>query len=47
MGPSEMKQIGAWLDRGVQAARAGDEGALEKIAGEVRELTGRFPAPGL
>jgi glycine hydroxymethyltransferase len=47
MGPSEMKQIGAWLDRGVQAARGGDEAALEKIAGEVRELTGRFPAPGL
>jgi glycine hydroxymethyltransferase len=47
MGPSEMKQIAAWLDRGVQAARSGDEGALEKIAGEVRELTGRFPAPGL
>jgi len=47
MGPSEMKQIAAWLDRGVQAARAADEGALEKIAGEVRELTGRFPAPGL
>ena len=47
MGPAEMRQIGAWLDRGVQAARASDEGALEKIAGEVRELTGRFPAPGL
>jgi glycine hydroxymethyltransferase len=47
MGPSEMKHIAAWLDRGVQAARSGDEGALEKIAGEVRELTGRFPAPGL
>ena len=47
MGPSEMKQIAAWLDRGVQAARSGDEGALEKIAGEVREVTGRFPAPGL
>jgi len=47
MGPSEMKQIATWLDRGVQAARSGDEGALEKIAGEVRELTGRFPAPGL
>jgi glycine hydroxymethyltransferase len=47
MGPSEMKQIAAWLDRGVQAARSGDDGALETIAGEVRELTGRFPAPGL
>jgi glycine hydroxymethyltransferase len=47
MGPSEMKQIAAWLDRGVQAARTGDEAALDKIAGEVRELTGRFAAPGL
>jgi glycine hydroxymethyltransferase len=47
MGPAEMKQIGAWLDRGISAARSGDEAALERIAGEVRELTGRFPAPGL
>ena len=47
MGPSEMKQIAAWLDRGVIAARSGDEAALAAIAGEVRELTGRFPAPGL
>jgi glycine hydroxymethyltransferase len=47
MGPAEMKLIAAWLDRGVQAARAGDESALETIAGEVREVTGRFPAPGL
>jgi glycine hydroxymethyltransferase len=47
MGPAEMKLIGGWLDRGVQAARSGDEAALEKIAGEVREVTGRFPAPGL
>src|SRR4051812_26583190 len=43
MGPSEMKLIAGWLDRGVQAARAGDEGAIEKIAAEVREVTGRFP----
>jgi glycine hydroxymethyltransferase len=47
MGPSEMKLIAGWLDRGVQAARTGDDAALEKIAGEVREVTGRFPAPGL
>src|SRR3954454_4789000 len=47
MGPSEMKLIAGWLDRGVQAARSGDEGAIEKIAGEVREVTGRFSAPGL
>ncbi|HEY1584425.1 MAG TPA: serine hydroxymethyltransferase [Polyangia bacterium] len=47
MGPAEMKLIAGWLDRGVQAARSGDDAALEKIAGEVREVTGRFPAPGL
>ncbi len=47
MGAPEMKQIAAWLDRSVQAARGGDEAALDVIAGEVRELTGRFPAPGL
>jgi len=47
MGPSEMKQIGAWLDRGVQAARKDDEAALDKIFAEVKELTGKFPAPGL
>jgi glycine hydroxymethyltransferase len=47
MGPSEMTQIAAWIDRGVQAARSGAEGELDKIAGEVRELTGRFAAPGL
>jgi glycine hydroxymethyltransferase len=47
MGPAEMTQVAAWIDRGVQAARSGNEGELDKIAGEVRELTGRFPAPGL
>jgi glycine hydroxymethyltransferase len=47
MGPAEMKQIGVWMDRGVQAARTDDTAALDAIAGEVRELTGKFPAPGL
>ena len=47
MGPAEMAQIAAWIDRGVQAARGGSETDLDTIAGEVRELTGRFPAPGL
>jgi glycine hydroxymethyltransferase len=47
MGPSEMKQVAAWIDRGVQAAVRADDDALAQIAGEVRELTGRFPAPGL
>jgi glycine hydroxymethyltransferase len=47
MGAAEMKHIAAWLDRAVQAARGDDDAALAAIAGEVRELTGRFPAPGL
>ena len=47
MGAAEMKQVAAWLDRGVQAARKDDEAALDQIFGEVKELTGKFPAPGL
>jgi glycine hydroxymethyltransferase len=47
MKEPEMKHIARWLDEGVVAARSGDEGAIERIAGEVRELTRAFPAPGL
>jgi glycine hydroxymethyltransferase len=47
MGAAEMRHIADWIDRGVQAARNGAEAELDKIAGEVRELTGKFPAPGL
>jgi glycine hydroxymethyltransferase len=47
MGPAEMKLIGGWLDRSVQAAQKDDEPALDKIFAEVREVTGKFPAPGL
>jgi glycine hydroxymethyltransferase len=44
MGEPEMKQIVAWMDRVVSSPT--DETA-EKVLGEVRELTGRFPAPGI
>jgi glycine hydroxymethyltransferase len=47
MGAAEMKQIAGWLDRGVQAAKQEHTAALDKIGAEVRELTGKFPAPGL
>jgi glycine hydroxymethyltransferase len=47
MGPAEMKQIAAWMDRAISAVRTDDGAALDAIAGEVRELTGKFPAPGL
>jgi glycine hydroxymethyltransferase len=47
MGPDVMRQIAAWIDRGVEAAKRDDEAALDRIADEVREVTARFPAPGL
>jgi len=47
MGTKEMGQIAAWIERAVDAAKREDDAALDVIAGEVRELTARFPAPGL
>jgi glycine hydroxymethyltransferase len=45
MGPAEMRQIGAWLDEVVTNVE--DEGVLEKVSQEVRELCLAFPAPGI
>ncbi|TMK68006.1 MAG: serine hydroxymethyltransferase, partial [Actinobacteria bacterium] len=39
MGPDEMVAIARMIDRGVTAARNGDEPALARLADEVRELT--------
>lgn len=47
LGADEMRAIAGWIDRGVEAAKRSDEGELEAIRGEVRELTVAFPAPGL
>lgn len=47
LGEDEMVLLARWIDEGVEAARAGDEEALNRIAGAVRELTDRFPVPGL
>ncbi|MSP60017.1 MAG: serine hydroxymethyltransferase [Myxococcales bacterium] len=47
MKESEMRHIARWLDEGIRAGASDDEGALVRIAGEVRELTRGFPAPGL
>jgi glycine hydroxymethyltransferase len=44
MGEAEMKQIGAWMDRVI--SRPTDD-VCETVLGEVRELTSRFPAPGI
>jgi glycine hydroxymethyltransferase len=45
MGPNEMKRLATWIDRVVAAPS--DDALLAKIAGEVKELCGEFPAPGL
>ena len=45
MKEAEMKQIAAWMDQVVSAPS--DAGLHERIAGEVRELCSRFPAPGI
>ena len=45
MKEPEMQQIAAWMDAVISAP---DDAALhERIAGEVRELCAKFPAPGI
>ncbi|MBS2011924.1 MAG: serine hydroxymethyltransferase [Deltaproteobacteria bacterium] len=45
MGKAEMETLAAWIDRVV--ANATNEAEIAKVAGEVKELCGKFPAPGL
>lgn len=47
MADREMRQIAAWIDEAIGAARHDDESALDAIARGVRELTAQFPPPGL
>ncbi|WP_326797929.1 serine hydroxymethyltransferase [Streptomyces sp. NBC_01808] len=50
LGTAEMAQVAEWIDRGVAAARTGGaeaDVALKGIRGEVAELMGAYPAPGL
>jgi glycine hydroxymethyltransferase len=44
MGEAEMRQIAAWMD--LVIADPG-EATTAKVLGEVRELTRKFPAPGI
>jgi glycine hydroxymethyltransferase len=46
MAPNEMEVIARWIDECVDAAGRGDDATIERIAGEVRELTAAFPIPG-
>jgi len=47
MGEPEMVQLARWIDEGVEAAKAGDEARLARIAGDVREVASGFPIPGV
>ncbi len=46
MKEPEMLEIARWIDEGVEAAKREDEAEIERIAGEVLELTAAFPIPG-
>jgi glycine hydroxymethyltransferase len=41
-----MPLVAAWMDRTIHAALKDDNGELEKIAGEIKELLSAFPMPG-
>ncbi|HVJ90292.1 MAG TPA: serine hydroxymethyltransferase [Labilithrix sp.] len=45
MGKPEMAKLAEWIDRVI--ANPTDETFLAKVAGEVRELCDKFPAPGI
>ncbi|HTJ44739.1 MAG TPA: serine hydroxymethyltransferase [Kofleriaceae bacterium] len=45
MKEAEMRQIAAWIDQVVAAPT--DASVKERVAGEVRELCKKFPAPGI
>ena len=45
MGKDEMQKLAEWIDRVVQ--KPSDEALLAKIAGEVREVCTKYPAPGI
>ncbi len=43
---AHMAQVAAWMDEAIIAATKDDEQAIERIAGEVRDLLAGFPMPG-
>ncbi len=47
MKEAEMKDVGRFIDEAVDAAKRKDDDALDRIFGNVKELTANFPAPGL
>jgi glycine hydroxymethyltransferase len=46
LAEEHMAAIAAWMDDAITAAAKDDEAALDRIAGEVRDLMSAFPMPG-
>jgi glycine hydroxymethyltransferase len=46
LNEEHMAQVAAWMDEAIIAATKDDEQAIERIAGEVRDLLAGFPMPG-
>ena len=46
LGEEHMAQVAAWMDEAIAAAAKEDEAAIERIAGEVRDLLAGFPMSG-
>jgi glycine hydroxymethyltransferase len=47
MGPAEMRTIAGLIDEVTRSVSADDETVIKRVAGQVRELAGSFPAPGI
>jgi glycine hydroxymethyltransferase len=47
MSTQDMDAVAGWIDRVVEAERAGDAAAVDVVAGEVHDFCSRFPTPGL
>jgi glycine hydroxymethyltransferase len=43
--PAHMEHVARWIDEAVTAAKQGDAAALDRIAGDVGELSHAFPPP--
>jgi glycine hydroxymethyltransferase len=47
MGPAEMQTIAGLIDEVTRSVSTDDETVIKRVAGQVRELAGGFPAPGI
>jgi glycine hydroxymethyltransferase len=47
MGTAQMRTIAGWIDEVVRAVSLDEEDVIEKVRGQVSDLTAGFPAPGI